>query len=534
MKGIQRAVPLSRTETGLRIAAFLLGAAATVFSLVWTLVRGESFVLRCICVFLALFLPALAERLLSFRMKPLPFVLVQLFIPVFGLGKCFHLYEVLPWWDILTHFWGGLVLAVTGILLFRLPDRKKSGKAAPAFRLALFAVCFAVAAGTFWELAEFAADALFGLDMQMDTVLHRINSSLLGGGNPWDVGSIADISETIVNGQALPEAGLFDISAVGNGFTLTTATAGSGKLFTVAPVQTFSVKYKYVVEKGSIFTDYSLNLEDDVKMNLYTTKADSVAYVQGEETYLIGAAEENGAWVIDTIAAKQMAEPIDAYAFKKSGSTIKIDYTKGISVKSYVDGKPADTLEDGDEKTALEATLATLLVYGKYAEKYFAGDYTDLTADELTAIGLEELPEIDVTNLTDAEYVVTGMADLRLEPEAESGFYGTSAVLGDAISLKFYFKGSSFDGKTATVNGEDTALETEGDYKTVKAAVRAKNFDAPVTVVIDGVGSVTDSVSGYTSRLDDENSARLVTALRAYGADAMRYAAAKDAAAAEG
>ena len=109
-----------------------------------------------------------------------------------------------------------------------------------------------------------------------------------------------------------------------------------------------------------------------------------------------------------------------------------------------------------------------------------------------------------------------------------SGFYGTSAVLEDAISLKFYFFGAQFDSATATVNGEAAALETQDAQYFVKAPISAKDFDKAITVEIAGVGSVTDSAEAYTARVGSgENEYKLVQALRAYGADAKRFAAAK-------
>ncbi|MDO4845777.1 MAG: hypothetical protein Q3977_04105, partial [Oscillospiraceae bacterium] len=335
-----------------------------------------------------------------------------------------------------------------------------------------------------------------------------------------------------LNGFEIPEAGLIEAGGgAGTKITITIAAgaAGEAAIFAGIPALAYADGSAFVIEKGSLFTDYSLNLEDHVKMNLYTNDADGVSYVQGGTTYVIDAKDDRGAWIVDTIAARQMFEPIDAYAVKTEGTTTTIDFTKGISIKRYVDGDPAATLAEGAEKTALEATLETLLIYGKFAEKYFASDYTDLSADELTALGIDAIPVTDTTNLTDAAYAVTGMDDLQYAPEG-TGFYGIVAEPDESMSLKFYFSGDVFDGKTATVNGEAAEVETFGDYKFVTAAVRARDFDTAITVAIDGVGSVTDSVSGYTSRMTHANTVKLGQALRAYGANAMRYAAAKDAA----
>ena len=81
---------------------------------------------------------------------------------------------------------------------------------------------------------------------------------------------------------------------------------------------------------------------------------------------------------------------------------------------------------------------------------------------------------------------------------------------------------------TATVDGSAATLETSGAFKFVKASVAAKDFDKTITVEIEGVGTVTDSAEAYTARVGSgENEYKLVQALRAYGADAKRYAEAK-------
>ena len=78
------------------------------------------------------------------------------------------------------------------------------------------------------------------------------------------------------------------------------------------------------------------------------------------------------------------------------------------------------------------------------------------------------------------------------------------------------------------MNGEAAALETQDDKYFVKAPVSAKDVDKAITVEIAGVGSVTDSVEAYTARVDESsNTYKLVQALRAYGADAKRFAEAK-------
>ena len=347
-----------------------------------------------------------------------------------------------------------------------------------------------------------------------------------------------DVNGKTLSGKALIEANggkdtVVDITMVGE---LGNAAAEIA-LFAHAPAVVYAPNNHYVIDTTRYFTNYSLNLAENVSINLYTDgkydDPDSVTYVQDGVDYLIEAVGEQHDWVVDTLAAKEMSKTIDAYAVKTEGTTVYVDFVKGVSVKGYVDSDPASVETNETVINTLNATLKTMLVYGKLAEKYFAGDLTDLTADDLAAIGLESVPTTDMTNLVAGERTVTGMCIVA--DGAATGFYGTSALLEDTISLKFYFSGNEFEGAKAAIGSEaGTVLEKVGDHYVTTASVSAKDIDAAVTVTItaaDGetlLGTVTDSVEAYTARvLESETAYKLAQALRAYGADAKRFAEAK-------
>lgn len=89
---------------------------------------------------------------------------------VFGalfLGEFRSYYERFWWWDIALHTTSGLLLGILGFLLvYVLNENKRIDlDMRPGF-VALFAFVFAVAAGTFWEIFEFAVDQFFGTTMQ--------------------------------------------------------------------------------------------------------------------------------------------------------------------------------------------------------------------------------------------------------------------------------------------------------------------------------------------------------------------------------
>jgi len=357
-----------------------------------------------------------------------------------------------------------------------------------------------------------------------------------------------DLNGNVLTGEALIAA------AGGADTTLTVNVVDSTETLSdvqlnvlkYAGAQTFPTVNRYVIDKDYFFESYSLNLEENVSINLYTyadNTPDSVCYVKdGVKTDLEMGAKND--WVVDSLAAKEMAVTIDAYAAKTVGDTAYLDFCKNISVENYVASDPGSAVT-GDVQTTLNATLKTMLIYGKLAEKYFAGKPEDLTEAELEAlIGQTTAPETDTSNLTRTDRAVTGDIQNHLtDNTVQEGYWGTSAVLADEISIKIYFYGEMFDGATAQVkygDGEfnDIALETQEEtgFRFVKAPVAAKEFDTAITVALynagsEQIGTVVDSVEGYTSRITEGDDAYyLAQALRAYGADAKRYDDAKEAA----
>ena len=61
--------------------------------------------------------------------------------------------------------------------------------------------------GVLWEFFEFSADLLLQTDMQKDTVVTAISSVLLNPAATNAAVKLGGITETVVNGEALPIAG---------------------------------------------------------------------------------------------------------------------------------------------------------------------------------------------------------------------------------------------------------------------------------------------------------------------------------------
>ena len=83
------------------------------------------------------------------------------------LGELNDFYYKIPWWDNMLHCISGSVLGIIGFMFVYFLNKThiKKTKLSPIF-IALFAFCFSISIGVFWEIFEFSGDRLLGLNMQ--------------------------------------------------------------------------------------------------------------------------------------------------------------------------------------------------------------------------------------------------------------------------------------------------------------------------------------------------------------------------------
>ncbi len=83
------------------------------------------------------------------------------------LGEIGDFYEKISWWDTMLHTISGVILGLVGFLFVYLLNEKGNINVnlSPRFVI-LFAFCFALTMGVFWEFFEFGADRIFGYNMQ--------------------------------------------------------------------------------------------------------------------------------------------------------------------------------------------------------------------------------------------------------------------------------------------------------------------------------------------------------------------------------
>ncbi|MBK5200813.1 MAG: hypothetical protein JJE21_04670, partial [Spirochaetaceae bacterium] len=116
-------------------------------------------------------------------------------------------------WDTVLHTLNGFLCAAIGLSLFDLLNNtdKFEFKLSPFF-LVLVAFCFSMTVGVLWEIFEFFQDFYFGNDMQKDTIIHNINSTLLSNGN--SIINLSNIKDVIIDGKPFGIDGYLDIGLI--------------------------------------------------------------------------------------------------------------------------------------------------------------------------------------------------------------------------------------------------------------------------------------------------------------------------------
>lgn len=111
-------------------------------------------------------LPFLIEKLgyFYFPQIELIFFYIFLYLSIF-LGSGLQFYGV-PFWDKYEHVLSAMMLAGLGFSIFQGLMSSRDNASNKPFLMSLFAFTFGTTCGVFWELYEFTADGLGGLDLQ--------------------------------------------------------------------------------------------------------------------------------------------------------------------------------------------------------------------------------------------------------------------------------------------------------------------------------------------------------------------------------
>lgn len=170
----------------------------------------------CVLVLFLFILPFLIERKMRIDLPDALEIIILLHIFAAEiLGELQGYFIHYAHWDTILHTSWGFLCAALGFSLVDILNRNSRIKfnLSPAF-VAVVAFCFSMTVGIFWEFFEFGVDVLLAKDMQKDTIVTSIYSTMLDPTKQNVPHPIAGITETIIkygNGQQLSLNGYLDI-----------------------------------------------------------------------------------------------------------------------------------------------------------------------------------------------------------------------------------------------------------------------------------------------------------------------------------
>ena len=195
-------------------AVYLILRLIVIVTMVSAILRREyESVFVCLLVLVLFLLPVFLQKKLRFELPDTLEIIILLFIfaaEILGELQCY--FVEYPHWDTMLHTTSGFLAAAVGFSLIDLLNRdtKIKFELSPLY-VAAAAFCFAMTVGVLWEFVEFAADRIFLLDMQKDTVVHTISSVMLDETNRNIPIVVKDIQSVTVNGIDLGLGGYLDI-----------------------------------------------------------------------------------------------------------------------------------------------------------------------------------------------------------------------------------------------------------------------------------------------------------------------------------
>ena len=114
-----------------------------------------------------LLLPPLLEKLLKITLpNSYKYIYLVFIIASMYLGELHSFFYRIVWWDIMLHTASAMMLAyLTWLLAYVINHDADLDKKVRPFFIALFVFCVPVALGAIWEMFEFAADKVLGVNM---------------------------------------------------------------------------------------------------------------------------------------------------------------------------------------------------------------------------------------------------------------------------------------------------------------------------------------------------------------------------------
>lgn len=100
----------------------------------------------------------------------------------FGLyfGTMLDFYSFIPIYDLILHFFSGILLVFLGHYIYSWLIRKNEKAIIPLQITIIFCIIFSISCASFWEIWEFSGDTLFGLTAQGSKISDTMTDIIAG------------------------------------------------------------------------------------------------------------------------------------------------------------------------------------------------------------------------------------------------------------------------------------------------------------------------------------------------------------------
>ena len=220
----------SRLTAIINLIFFLLATGNALFCVISDNMFGFAYSLLSLVL---LVLPLAVSRIFKLRFPAVFELSYMLFVfCAVDLGTADFFYDRFFWWDIFLHTAWGFLCSAIGFFIFSHVSENRKMTNVPKLIHSGFAFLFSLSTCVIWEFLEFAADVFFKTDVQKDTVISGIYSTLLS--SDGSVGIIDGITEVTVNGQPLSVGGYIDIGLFDTMEDLLVGFAGAVVFFIIS------------------------------------------------------------------------------------------------------------------------------------------------------------------------------------------------------------------------------------------------------------------------------------------------------------
>ena len=196
---------------------FLILRILVVISMIRQFMLGNyESVMLCVLTLLLYVVPMVIQVRLNVDFPQVLEVIILLFIYAAEiLGEVNSYYTAIPYWDIMLHTLNGFLCGAIGFSLAICLDKdeKVFFRMSPLL-IVIVSFSFSMTIGVLWEFFEYAADHIFLLDMQKDTVVHTVSSVLMNPmkvQRPWIIRNITEMS---INGTEMGVGGYVDLGLI--------------------------------------------------------------------------------------------------------------------------------------------------------------------------------------------------------------------------------------------------------------------------------------------------------------------------------